>query len=161
MVFEPPQPAGGGNCFFFFTDSSCAVGYREIFDVVHNNGMDFDHGREKILSFLINKYPNLEESLQESEGLSIKIQNFLRTLKRYWKECDYSFSKFLNKRETWLARQLTVDDSNTPSTSGLPHGRPKKSFDNASRTSRKRKISDVVESHSLEELVATEKNYKE
>lgn len=119
--------------------------------------MDFNHGREKILSFIINKYPNLKESLQESEGLNSKIQNFLRTLKRYWKESDYNFSKFLNKRETWLAHQLTIYDLNKPSTSGLPHGRPKKSFDNSSRTSRKRKISDVVESHSLEELVfATE-----
>lgn len=75
-----------------------------------------------------------------SAEIQEQLSNFVKGLKKRYKEVNYSKQRFYIKSETWLEGQLTVASDTTKQDKA---GRPCKSLDNCSDRSKRRKLKDV------------------
>lgn len=129
----------------------------ELFEGVRANHTTLEGSGEGIFNIISNKFPHLQFSEEEKLGLFSKGDNFMKTLKLYWKGSNRCYHSFVAKRKEWLSRRMTVHQEHRPSSGG----RPTTTFNLASRTTRKRKTNEIVDHHSLEELLyATERKLR-
>lgn len=136
-----------------------SISRRELFDVWRAEE-SLALKNSAVISYVSTKYGLGKESDDQDSSTKLKINNFNSKLSQKWTECNRMLSTFLKRESKWLDKNVTfsihhktTNPPQEPSGSQQGRGRPTKDFQEASSSTKKRKISPLVENYSTEELM--------
>lgn len=113
--------------------------YKELSEEYFKNKKE-----EDVLSYIEGKLNLYSCSTEIRSELQNKITDFVKNLKKRFKQVGWSKPRFYNSFANWLDGELSVQIS-SEGTNEKNLGRPKKSLENCSDRSKRRKLKDINE----------------
>lgn len=135
------------------------ITYENLFQSLRNEGPlkpSTSKSRSFILKTIKQKYGHINWEQEYEENIKSIILNFSLSLGKKWGKCNRNYKLFINQNAEWLKTPFKLPPQSPKKDTSIKRGyvgRPKKSFSESSKASKRRKIQELTKSYSAAELV--------